>query len=249
MNFFTLFQKRKKVNHLVALKKELTKPIIVITYDDGIYTDYTIGYPEMKNRGLKGTSYINGNDIGDSARLDWGQVIELDNSDYWDIQCHSYNHTNLTELTEEEVHQEMQNQNQIFVDNGLEEPQHHAYPYGDYNSTVQDIVREYRKTTRRTHYEPRYDHNYRSFYNSCTGGNIKSLNCDLESQDDLDYVEEQIDLTIEENNILFLYGHQILNDYEDLWLDMFDYIEQANITSMTVSEVYNYILDYKDKFF
>ena len=66
----------------------------------------------------------------------------------WDFQCHSYTHPYLTQLTEAQIQSEMQQVNNAFAAHGLPAPQHHAYPYGDFNSTVKSVVAQYRLSGR-----------------------------------------------------------------------------------------------------
>jgi len=66
----------------------------------------------------------------------------------WDFQCHTYNHPRLTRMIASQIVSEMQNVNDAFQAQGLPLPEHHAYPYGDYNDTVVNIVKQYRKSGR-----------------------------------------------------------------------------------------------------
>jgi peptidoglycan/xylan/chitin deacetylase (PgdA/CDA1 family) len=43
--------------------------MVIVSFDDGWVTDYTTVYPMFRERGLKGTSYINTGRIGEPNRL------------------------------------------------------------------------------------------------------------------------------------------------------------------------------------
>ncbi len=66
----------------------------------------------------------------------------------WDFECHSYTHPYLTQMTEAQIQSELQQVNDAFAAHGLPAPQHHAYPYGEYNATVESVVAQYRLTGR-----------------------------------------------------------------------------------------------------
>ena len=138
-----------KISYL-SLKFRLSRqtPIVAITFDDGSETDYTVAYPLMEKRGIKGTSYITTAWIeARSRKLTWEQIKELKQVG-WTIGCHTNTHPRLTELKAEDIHQEMQDVNRVFELHDLEPPEHHAYPLGRYNDQVIDVIRHYRKTGR-----------------------------------------------------------------------------------------------------
>jgi len=66
----------------------------------------------------------------------------------WDFQCHTYTHPSLISLTADQIRTELQKVNSAFQAQGLPLPEHHAYPYGDYNAQVQSVVKDFRKSGR-----------------------------------------------------------------------------------------------------
>ncbi len=54
----------------------------------------------------------------------------------WDFECHSYTHPYLTTLSAAGIESELDQVDAAFQAHGLGTPRHHAYPYGEYNSTV-----------------------------------------------------------------------------------------------------------------
>lgn len=53
------------------------KPILCITFDDSVATQYSAAFPEMQARGLVGTLYVNSGLIGTGGYLTWAQVEEM----------------------------------------------------------------------------------------------------------------------------------------------------------------------------
>jgi len=66
----------------------------------------------------------------------------------WDFEGHTHSHPHLTNLTENEIRAELDAVDNAFTAHGLATPQHMAYPYGDYDDTVENIVADYRLSGR-----------------------------------------------------------------------------------------------------
>lgn len=75
------------------------KPL-VITFDDGYESNYTLAYPLFRENNMKATFFVIGWSIGRATRLDettriiphftTEQAVEMDRSGYIDIQSHSF---------------------------------------------------------------------------------------------------------------------------------------------------------------
>jgi len=66
----------------------------------------------------------------------------------WDFECHTNTHANLKGSSEAQIRAELEAVNAAFIAHGYPAPQHTAYPYGNYDPTVETIVSQYRKTGR-----------------------------------------------------------------------------------------------------
>jgi PKD repeat protein/peptidoglycan/xylan/chitin deacetylase (PgdA/CDA1 family) len=53
------------------------RAMVVISFDDGWVTDYTVAYPMFQERGLKGTSYLTTGAMGQDGRLTWDMIDEM----------------------------------------------------------------------------------------------------------------------------------------------------------------------------
>ena len=123
---------------------------LLITFDDGKKTLNDVGVPLMDSKGVKATMYLVSDWTGvDNTTITWEQALTLSNAGY-DMQCHSKTHSQETTLTEAQLLAELNAVNDAFTTNGLSLPQHHAYPGGNYNASVQAIVATLRKTARIT---------------------------------------------------------------------------------------------------
>ncbi|MFN8080757.1 MAG: polysaccharide deacetylase family protein [Kineosporiaceae bacterium] len=113
---------------------------VSITFDDGRTNQYDVVRPALAARGLKGTFFI----IGDA--LTWGsgymnasQVGTL-SAEGHEIGNHSWNHSYLTSLSTSQIDQEFSDTQTALRNATGVTPTACAYPYGDYNSTVQQVA-------------------------------------------------------------------------------------------------------------
>ncbi len=75
-----------------------SKDPVVITFDDGLESTYTIAFPIMQQYGIKGTVYVVPSLVGTSGYMTLDQLTELHNAG-WTIASHTWDHQDLTTLT------------------------------------------------------------------------------------------------------------------------------------------------------
>jgi len=76
---------------------------VLIDFDDGHNTDYTMGFPILRKYGLRATSYVITSIIGQSPNaMTVSQLLELRDAG-WTIGSHTHDHHDLRTLTPEEV--------------------------------------------------------------------------------------------------------------------------------------------------
>jgi len=206
-----------------------------------------IAYPELQKRGLAATSYVNTgvkmNNWSFSGEIAKEMVLYGD----WDIQCHSHTHPRLTELTEEEIREQMESVNQTLSDAGLAPPEHHAYPFGEYNQTVKSIIREYRKTQRHTGLTGILT------YDAVVPDALPAVKADLATVEDLERVKQAIDQAYEKNGIVITYSHFIIkgditgNEQSkyDLFIEMVEYSINKGMKIITIKQLWNILNFYR----
>ena len=227
------------------------KPLLAITFDDGILSDYTVAFPEMTSRGIKGTSYIIGShpDSGLNQRMSWVQIKELQDSDMWDIQSHTFNHIRSSEATEQELVEDYNNQTEVFEQNGLKKPEHLAYPFGAHSDLSHQVYDTLYKSSRLTN----YSHTNVNRYESFNVNSIMSVTGDTNDDEKLQFVKDAIDYAIENNGLLTLYLHQItpnVGTYPSatarVYFDkILDYVVASEIETVTISEMVDHVEKYK----
>jgi|GEM_PF-1325275 len=120
---------------------------LVISADDGKATQYSLLYPLLVNEGVSATLYIITDFIDTLGYLTWGQLLEMHNNGI-DIQCHTTDHTQLPTLSEAQIIANLTQVNNDFDINNLPIPEHHAYPYGNFDNDSIDAVKQIRLTAR-----------------------------------------------------------------------------------------------------
>lgn len=227
------------------------EPLLAITFDDGYLTDFEIAYPLLKARGIRGTSFIWVERTGTFDRaMDWEQLHHLKN-DGWGVECHTYSHPRLAELTDEEIDEQFKLVDENFIANDLPAPHHHAFPFGSQNADVRRIAMLYRKTARRINpvgsvpYNTYEDIDFSNL--NARGSDIRDNNVSTRLPD----LKHAIDETIDNNGILIFYSHEMkenAGDYEtkpEYFEELIDYAVASGIKFVTMEELYNRVQVYR----
>lgn len=231
----------------------IKQPLLVLSFDDGFKTDLDIVYPMLKERGISGTSFINGGHVGNNGgiqrRMSWEDIKFLKQNN-WDTQCHYLTHPHLNDLTDQEIIEELEDNTQAFLDNGLPAPEHTAYPYGEHSSRVRDVSKDFRKSLRRINPSGGTPYNTWEdidFYNlSARGTDIRDANIER-----LEERKQDIDLTVENNGILIFFSHEFVEDAEiyetepAYYEELIDYAISKGIKFVTISEMYDLVQLYR----
>jgi peptidoglycan/xylan/chitin deacetylase (PgdA/CDA1 family) len=225
---------------------------VVIAFDDG-WSNMINAKPIMDKNGQTGivfaiagagTGFTIAGYEGASNYLNLSELQMLYEAG-WDIGNHGYNHRDLTSLSREELYYEVNAAHEWLVVNGFERSANlFAYPYGRYNDTVIDVVQE-RHNLGRTlvygTYQPHLSH-----FDSNIQYKLKTFL--ILNTTSVQAVKDRIDLEIQQNGLLILTFHQIVNEnaiYETQYLtsqfeEISDYLKskEADIDVVTLSSLY-----------
>ena len=214
---------------------------IVLNFDDGYESVYTVAFPIMQQYGIKGTVYVVTDWIGDSGYLTQAQLTALHNAG-WTIANHSYRHWWLPELTTTQITTEIQTAITYLTNNGFADGAYHfAYPYGEYDSRVLQIASTLGIKTARTidsgTINPNGNVNYlelpsNGFTRTTTTAQWKA------------WVDQAI--TTQTTSIILL--HSIVSNpriTEDVSVTTFtafiQYLAQTRVKTLTINQLYNEI--------
>lgn len=134
--------------------KHLPDKPIVITFDDGYKDNYRFAYPIMKKYGYTGTIFVVSKAIGntnffdvekklqpENKIMDWHEIRELAEAGFT-IGAHTVDHPHLAEVPPEVARHQIEESKRA-LEHGLKKPvEFFAYPYGSYNDTVADLVKQ-----------------------------------------------------------------------------------------------------------
>ena len=124
---------------------ELPENTIGISIDDADKSFYEVGWPMFKENNIPVTLFVNTSTIHKNNKnyLNWNQIREL-KAEGVSIGAHSHSHYHMSDLTIEEVRNEIEISNNIFLRELGEIPSLFAFPYGETNEEIINLLKEYK---------------------------------------------------------------------------------------------------------
>ena len=124
---------------------DLPNNTIGISIDDADKSFYEVGWPKFKEMGFPVTLFVNTSTIHENNTnyLNWDQIRELVNEGV-SIGAHSHSHYHMADLSIEEVRDEIEISNNIFLKELGSIPPLFAFPYGEANEEIINLLKEYK---------------------------------------------------------------------------------------------------------
>jgi len=123
-------------------QKELPENPVLITFDDGYVDNYKNAYPILKKYGFKATIFvITGFMDVQPNYITWNQAKELEANGI-SIESHTVNHKSMTELSNEQLWQELTQSKKALEEHLGKEIKYIAYPTGTYNLHIAQMVKD-----------------------------------------------------------------------------------------------------------
>ncbi|GAM09395.1 putative polysaccharide deacetylase YxkH [Geobacter sp. OR-1] len=132
---------------------------LLITIDDGLKSVKTIAYPILKKYGFPAVLFVNTDTIQTKQNpptLTWDDLREMRDSGIIEIESHAASHKDLTKYSDEQLQQEIADSRQKIKSILGITTDYLAYPYGLFNRSVIDSLRQ---------------HGYRAAFTVIRGGN------------------------------------------------------------------------------
>ena len=138
----------KRLARFLEGTEPLPAKTVAITIDDGYRSTYEIAYPILRKFGFPATVFLYTDFVGASDAMTWAQMKEMEASGLIDIQPHSKSHANLalrlpgeTEAKyKERIKREVDMPVAVLRDRLGDGSFTYAYPYGDVNEWVVDLL-------------------------------------------------------------------------------------------------------------
>jgi peptidoglycan/xylan/chitin deacetylase (PgdA/CDA1 family) len=222
---------------------------VVMTFDDGFKSVYTTAFPIMQQYGIKGTVYVVPTWVGTPGYMTLAELTALHNAG-WTIASHSWDHTDLTTLTNLQITDELQSTMTWLNNNGFADGAYQlAYPYGSYNDNVLQIVSTLGIKTARTVTWGTIDPDGTIFPYETQLNYLALPTLLIRSDTTTTAWQSDFDRSIEHKGTSIFLMHNIVPDVgsismlEDITQDTFrtivEYINQKGIKTLTISQWYN----------
>lgn len=126
----------KQAGYRVALLKELWKASnggaaasLVLTFDDGLTSDYDVAFPLLQAAGFAAEFFVNTSEIGKPGFLDWPQMKEMQRAGM-SFQSHGQEHVALTLLATHALERQLKGSKLLLEDRLGCAVDFFAVPYG-----------------------------------------------------------------------------------------------------------------------
>ena len=137
-----------RLDDFLSGREPLPRKSVIITIDDGYRSTFEVAYPVLKQHRFPATVFLYSDFVGAGDALNWAQMKEMTASGLVDIQPHSKTHANLTlRLADEsEARYRERVRREVDAPIGLIKDRlgiasvTFAYPYGDVNDVVVDLL-------------------------------------------------------------------------------------------------------------
>ena len=135
-NGYTIISMKELADADIGKIKLPNKPLI-ITFDDGYYSNYEYIYPILKKYNIKASIFIVTDKIGQEIDgikyLGWEEGLEMQNSGLVEIFSHSKKHVFYNKLPVREIRDDVKESYKLIEEHlGKQELKVFAYPYGAY---------------------------------------------------------------------------------------------------------------------
>jgi len=124
---------------------KLPNNTIGISVDDADRSFLTTAWPRLKERGFPVTLFVNTSNIVENNKnyLNWDEIRKL-KAEGVVIGSHSHTHEHLADYSLEKLQKEIEISNKIFLKEIGETPNLYAYPYGEADKQIFNLLKKYK---------------------------------------------------------------------------------------------------------
>ncbi len=124
---------------------DLPNNTIGISVDDADRSFLTAAWPKLKEKGFPVTLFVTTSTIVENNKnyLNWDEIRQL-KAEGVEIGAHSHTHEHSADYTLEELRKEIEKSNKIFLKEIGKTPDLYAYPYGEADEKIFDLLKKYK---------------------------------------------------------------------------------------------------------
>jgi peptidoglycan/xylan/chitin deacetylase (PgdA/CDA1 family) len=183
------------------------KANVILMFDDGWETQYTVAYNYMSQKDMRGSIAVIGSAIGENNYLNMGQLNILYDAN-WDLLNHTYNHTILNMVDINKQMDAIKRGDEWLKKNGFNNLNNVLiYPEGEYNNDTVTALKKLNYISGRTVKDGLNPKKPSDPYDI----KVKNVLTDTKTE----WVYNWIDSVIDDNSTLILLFHKIQNDVDD----------------------------------
>jgi peptidoglycan/xylan/chitin deacetylase (PgdA/CDA1 family) len=134
--------KLSDIVEIIEKKEKIPDNWVALTIDDSYKSFYQNGLEVFKEFGYHFTLfvYVEATDKRYGDFMKWSELREA--KKYGDIQLHTYAHPHLVSLSDEKIKEDTLKGEKIFTKEMGYKPSFYAYPFGEYDKRVQNIIKD-----------------------------------------------------------------------------------------------------------
>jgi len=117
---------------------------IILTFDDGLTTQYNFVKPLLKKYGFLATFFVTGARnilLAPEGTIDWPLVKELEDDGH-EIANHTFSHVDCTEVVKDDFLDQVSSTEKSFINAGLSKPVSFCYPGNHSNSLLAAMLKD-----------------------------------------------------------------------------------------------------------
>ncbi len=218
--------------------------LVTFTFDDGWNSHYKTVYPILENANMKGSFYIitdtmasaptttNPNQIDVTKYMNPTMITEMHNNGH-EIGSHTRTHPHLPQLSTQAMLSEVNDSKQALIDIGITPVETFVYPYGEFNASIIQAVKDAGYIGART---------VNRGYNTSATDNYVLLEQEIQNTTTFADVKSWVDTAIAQDRWLVLTFHQVddtgsqYGNSPALFQQIVDYVAATNVDVVTLEE-------------
>ena len=113
---------------------------VLLTIDDGYQSFYNNAWPLLKKSKIPFILFVSTREVGKKGYMSWDDIREIEKYDFVEIGNHSHTHEYLIDYTDAEIENDLKTSINIFKENLGKNSIFFSYPFGEYSSSLKNIV-------------------------------------------------------------------------------------------------------------